>query len=135
MYLIISTLPHFCSILPLIKYYRNYTLGYISIIIVSSTFSILYHLTKESNYLITYLDYLFAILWAIYDLYFGYTLRNNKTLYSIILGNSIVFIINMQIPYDQNYMLNHSIWHTINACKCFYISFAIGNTISKIDKL
>ena len=57
--LIISTIPHFYSILPLIKYYKQ-SYGYITIIIVSTIFSILYHVYEESNDIITLIDYLCA---------------------------------------------------------------------------
>jgi hypothetical protein len=133
MYLIISTIPHLFSIIPLIKYYNTYTFGYINIIVLSTIFSILYHLTKESNIIIIYFDYLCAFIWCLYDLYFGYIL-NNFVLYNIIFGNSVVFIINIIIPYDNNYTLYHTIWHIINSCKCLYISLLINYNICNFTK-
>lgn len=125
MYLIISTLPHFLSILPLIKYYK-YTYDYINIILLSTIFSILYHGCKESNSVINFIDYLFAGIWLIFDIYMGYAYTNKKILIKIILGNSVVFILNIQISYNVYYELNHSIWHIINAYKCFYVSSLIS---------
>jgi len=118
--LIISTLTHFCSILPLIKYYKNST-GYINIIILSTIMSILYHY-DETNYTIKVIDYLFATIWLGYDIYMGYTHTNN-TLIKILLVNMASFLINIQLPYTY-----HSLWHCINAYKCYYVS----NMLAKI---
>lgn len=126
MYLVISTIPHFCSILPLIKYYKTYTFGYINIILLSTVFSILYHTYEESNYTINNIDFFCAGLWVLYDIYMGYTYTNKKILFKIILLNSVSFIIYIQIPYDLYYPLNHSLWHFINAYKCYYVSKYIG---------
>jgi hypothetical protein len=128
MYLIISTIPHFCSILPLIKYYKTYTFGYVNVIFISTILSMLYHIYEESNYTITYMDYLFAGLWGIYDIYMGYTYTNKTTLVKIVLANMISYTIYVQIPYNVNYSLNHSFWHYINACKCYYVSKCITSS-------
>ena len=122
MYLVISTIPHFCSILPVIKYYKTYTFAYTNIILISTVFSILYHIYKESNYTINTIDYFCAGLWVVYDIWMGYSYTNKKTLFKIVLLNSISFIIHIQIPYNLFYILNHSIWHLINAYKCYYVS-------------
>lgn len=122
MYLVISTIPHFCSILPLIKYYKTHTLGYINIIVLSTIFSILYHTYEETNYTINIIDYFFAVLWAIYDVYIGYIYTTNKTVCIIVFVNTMSFFINIQIPYNGYYPLYHSIWHFINAYKCYYVS-------------
>jgi hypothetical protein len=126
MYLVISTIPHFFSILPLIKYYNKYTYGYINIIILSTTLSILYHTYDESNKIINFFDYCCAGVWFLYDLHMGYKYTNKKILYKIILSNSISFFLNNQITNDTYYQLNHSLWHLINAYKCFYVSNLIN---------
>jgi hypothetical protein len=120
MYLVISTLPHFCSILPLVKYYKSHTFEYINIIFLSTLSSIVYHTYEESNTTITNIDYTCAGLWFIYDIHMGYTYTN--TLYQIVLLNTLSFIINIQIPYNLYYPLNHSVWHLINAYKCYHVS-------------
>ena len=122
MYLVISTLPHFYSIVPLVKYYKNQTFGYINTIILSTILSILYHAYGESNHIINTLDYLAATIWFSYDIYIGYTYTNRKTVFKIVLGNGIMFCINTQIAYNSYYILNHSLWHLINAYKCVYVS-------------
>lgn len=132
MYLVISTLPHFCSILPLIKYYKNYSYGYINVILISTIFSILYHAYEEKNLTIKVLDYFCASLWFLYDIYMGYTYTNKKTIIKILLGNTVTFFININIPYNIYYPLMHSIWHLINAYKCFYVSKLIEYKIKNM---
>ena len=130
MYLIISTIPHFCSILPLVKYYKTETFGYINIISLSTIFSILYHIYDESNYIISIIDYFCAGLWFIYDIYMSYTYTNKKTLLFILLLNTGSFFINIQIPYNLYYSINHSVWHFINAYKCYCVSNFISICIA-----
>jgi hypothetical protein len=133
MYLVISTLPHFCSILPLVKYYKSHTFEYINIIFLSTLSSIVYHTYEESNTTITNIDYTCAGLWFIYDIHMGYTHTNTITLYNIVLLNTLSFIINIQIPYNLYYPLNHSLWHLINAYKSYcvsnYIRFGLKSKI------
>lgn len=124
MYLVLSTIPHLYSILPLIKYYK-YTYGYIHVILLSTLLSVLYHTYEESNEIITILDYSSAVIWVLYDIYMGYIYTNKKILFKIILGNSLVFFINIQIPYTVSYPFYHSLWHFINAYKCYYVSTLI----------
>jgi hypothetical protein len=132
MYAVISTLPHFCSILPLIKYYKTYTFGYINLIFISTILSILYHIYEESNYTIMYLDYSCASLWGMYDIYMGYKYTNKTTIIKIVLANTGSFIINMHIPYNVYYQINHSLWHFINAYKSYYVSKHIGISLANL---
>lgn len=114
MILIISTLPHFLSVIP-----RN-TYKYKYVIILSTTLSILYHYNEESNTIINILDYCMAFIWFLCDIYLGH----NR--YKIILVNFISFIINVNIT--TNYTLYHSIWHIINASKCYYVAMLLSNS-------
>jgi len=126
MYLILSTIPHFCSILPLVTYYK-YTSGYIATILLSTICSIFYHLYEESNILINVMDHGFAGVWFLYDIYMGY--RYTKSLGKIVLANVLSFVINRQIP-SHSYSLYHSLWHLINAYKSYYVSNLIHDNIS-----
>ena len=132
-YLIISTIPHFYSILPLVKYYKKETFGYINIIIGSSTLSILYHLYNESNGLITTVDYSFAFIWFLDDIYMGY-IYAFKYLPNIVVSNAILCIINIGIPYNNYYILYHSIWHLMNAGKCFYVAELLAKQLASLTR-
>jgi len=135
MILVITTLPHFYSILPLIKYYKHYTGGYVNIIVLSTVSSILYHMFEESNRIINAIDYLFAGIWFLYDLYMGYTYTNKRVLSKIFIGNTIVFIINIYTIKNVSYELNHSLWHLINSYKCIYVSNHINKALEAYTKL
>ena len=124
-------MPHFCSILPLIKYYKTYTFGYIHVIFISTILSMLYHIYEESNYTITYIDYSCAGLWGIYDIYMSYTYTNKTIIIKILLANTVSFILNIQIPNNEYYQINHSLWHFINAYKSYYVSKHIGVCLNR----
>ena len=107
---------------------------YINIISLSTIFSILYHIYKESNFTINFLDYFFAGLWFIYDIYMGYSYTNKKTIFKILLVNMLSFFINIQIPHNKYYKLTHSIWHCIDKTKRFLevLSTAVGIPTSEL---
>ena len=111
--------------MPLTKYYKTHTFGYVNTILVSTVFSILFHIYEESNHSITILDFFCAGLWGLYDVYMGYTYTNQDTLLKIMFLNIGSFLIHTQIPYNVYYTLTHSLWHFINAYKCYYISWYI----------
>ena len=115
MIIIISTLPHFLSIIP------PTTNEYKYVIILSTTLSILYHYYEESNRIINILDHFMAFIWFLCDIYYGY---NN--IYKIIFVNFISFIIH------SNY--NHSMWHIVNACKCYYVAMLLSESATTFIK-
>ena len=115
---VLSTLPHYIAIQPIAQYQTRDHI-YVSIILISTTSSVFYHIYNESNIIITYLDYSMAFIWCLYDIIAGFYA---KKLSIIIPLNAIVFFINISIKYNHNYILLHSIWHCISACKCYYIS-------------
>ena len=114
--LVLSTVPHYVSILPLIPYKEmNH---YKTIIITSTTLSILFH-TYDNNFL-TFLDYFVALVWFLYDIQLGI---QYNIFHTILCLNCIVFFININIT--NNYEVLHSFWHLISASKCYYISSLI----------
>jgi len=125
MYLILTTLLHLGSILPLIRYDSRPIRLYCIIIVFSTHFSILYHFYEESHPIITMIDYLFAFIWFLSDLSLAYLYPFQQLMIKVVTGNSIVFIINLLIPHNSMYVIYHSIWHIINSYKCFYISSCI----------
>lgn len=137
MYVVVSTLPHIFSILPLLKKRQEKsTLGYIYIISLSTLCSILYHMFNETNKIATIADYSFAFLWFLYDIYMGYIYKGpaKYVLTKILAGNATVFLIYLVIPYNKSYKIFHSLWHIINACKSFYISNITHDTPEKDKK-
>jgi hypothetical protein len=121
MYLILSTLLHLLSAIPLLPYAAAY--GYIEVICVSTTMSIIYHL-DESNRVIAFLDYSYAFIWFLYDIYMTYS---TPFLYQIILVNGCSCMIHAYPA--TNYNRFHTIWHIINATKCIYVSLLLKDII------
>ena len=108
--LVLSTIPHYLSIrFPWTSH--NY------IVIVSSTFSVLWHWYGEPKTLLHYLDYFFALVWFLTDIS-----RSRKFLTTVIALNAIVFITNICIKYNSDYWLYHSLWHLLSSAKSLYIS-------------
>ena len=135
MYLVVTTIPHFLSILPLANYYNTHAYGYINVIAISSLASMLYHAYEEANPVINFLDYLCAGVWCLYDMYMCCAYANRTTLFKILLGNAIVFSINVQITHASSfYQLQHSLWHLVNAYKCFYVSNLIKTSLQQKTK-
>ena len=120
--LVLSTLPHYLSIYPL--KYNIYTFGYINIILLSTTASVLFH--TYDNIYITYIDYFMAFMWFLYDLKIGWIYKN--ILFKILYMNGIIFLMNINIS-NNNYKIIHSLWHLLSAYKCFYISTLINENM------
>lgn len=124
--LIVTTLPHFLSIIPLFQYYLYKEIfWYNNVIITSTVLSILYH--SYSYKFITFLDHLFSLIWFIYDIYNGYTISGVIFL-KILIVNSVSFMFHQQIEKmgKESYYSLHSLWHLVNAAKCMYVSYLIS---------
>jgi hypothetical protein len=127
--LVISTLPHYLAIIPIIWKFDIsliYTI-YAYTIFLSSTFSVLYHNYDESNKVITFIDYMLAYLWFSEELLISYIYTNYTTLAKILLLNLFIFIWNINIP-KHDYKRQHSIWHIFSALKAIYISYLLNPT-------
>jgi hypothetical protein len=111
--LVLSTIPHYLSIIPLISQYKRYN-QYIAVICISTTLSALWHYKSEPRGIILYADYLFASIWAAIEAYY---IKE-----SIILNAAILYM-NININKDNRYyIIQHSAWHLLNATKAFYIA-------------
>jgi hypothetical protein len=126
--LIISTLPHYLAIYPVVSVYKTYTSEYIHTILVSSTLSILYHAYEESNPIVTVLDYCAAFVWIAYDIKLSI---DTKKWNQILFLNGLICILNLSVIYTKNYVLFHSLWHLLSAAKCFYVSTLIKQIVDK----
>jgi hypothetical protein len=126
--LVISTLPHYLAIYPVVSVYKTYTSEYIHIILASSTLSIVYHIYEESNPFLTFLDYLVAFVWLAYDLKLSMDTKQWK---QILFLNGLICTLNLSVTYTKNYVLFHSLWHLLSAAKCFYVSTLIKQIVDK----
>ena len=67
-WLVASTLPHYLAIIPLNR------VEYRTVIFISSSLSVLWHLRGEEQGILLNLDYMFAGIWFAYDIWLGYRL-------------------------------------------------------------
>ncbi len=120
MELILTTLPHYLSVIPLMRFYNDRAYEYVNTIVAASTLSILYHYYDEAL-LIGIIDYTAAFLWLLYDLYFGYFY--NAGAKKVICANLAILLLNWSIrKSNPHYVILHSIWHLLSAAKCYYVS-------------
>jgi hypothetical protein len=117
--LVISTIPHYFAIIPTIVYNHKYSIEYSLIILVSSSLSILWHLTSQQHTILKFLDYFLACLWFLSDI----SISNNSI--TVILLNGIILLLNLIIQNNLEYQTWHSIWHICSSLKCLYISYFI----------
>ena len=126
--LVLSTLPHYVSLLPLVYYYNDtLILYYMFVILTSSTLSVLYH-SKYNNVIIELFDHVLALFWFMYDVYLGYAL-GYALLFQIIFYNTLSFMVYQKIEIEctrEKYYIFHSGWHLLNTFKSFYISYLIS---------
>lgn len=90
------------------------------VILLATTFSILWHL-GETNKIIMYIDYLLAFIWLI--LYIYIALLNYILLIQVLLLNFITFYLNILIIKNEMYYIYHSIWHIVSSIKYLYIVY------------
>lgn len=129
--LVLSTLPHYLGVLPLVYYYNDpRILYYMFVILTSTTLSVLYH--NKNNFLIELFDHVLAFFWFMYDVYLGYAL-SYALLFKIIFCNAISFVAYQKIEIEcsrEKYYIFHSGWHLLNAFKSFYISYLISLSLN-----
>ena len=114
--LVLSTSLHYLALIPDTNLRYRLTLG------ISTSLSVVWHIYGEPDGLLFYLDYLFAFLWLLQDL------RLSKGSFEYISANALIFIININILYDKDYIVNHSLWHCLSALKCIYLADHINRT-------
>jgi hypothetical protein len=128
MILSLSTITHYLSIIPILKYYYNNTLlyRYTNIIIISSSTSLFLHTFNEPKDILYHIDYLCAVIWGIFDILLAHRTKNKIIITKIILFNFIVLITNLMIDSHKSdkdkYVLLHSCWHILSSIKCYYVS-------------
>ena len=117
--LVLTTVPHYFAIIPAIVYKHRYSLDYGIVILVSSSISVLWHLSGKRDVTITVLDYFLAAIWLLCDL----SLSKNDV--RVVCLNIIMGASNLMVQNDLEYWKWHSIWHIFSSLKCLYISYYI----------
>ena len=107
---VISTIPHYIAAV----YAPN--LFYASIVCISSTLSIVWHLKKEPYGILCNLDYLFAGLWIVIEILY------TTNIYVTIFANVSVFAMNKITDKLTPYETYHSAWHILSIAKSILIA-------------
>jgi hypothetical protein len=115
---------HYLAIIPIIPHCRKelnrFNRIYFGTILLGTTFSIAWHASPNSGFLITS-DYLFAALWFLLD-FMWYKLLNQPIIFE---SNVLVFLLYIASGLSTNYRAVHSLWHVLSAAKCLYVSYVI----------
>jgi len=119
MILVLSTLPHFASIIPL---YPHDMPEYKTAIIVSSTISVIWHAYGQPANTLLVMDYVAACYWAFYEIHLSHV-DDTLKIYAL---NVFVLLLNAIAHGSNDYVLYHSLWHILSALKCFYVATLIS---------
>ena len=117
--ILITTSFHFFTL-----YFIVENFYYSSIVILSTTFSLIWHYEYEYNNTYYILDYFFATLLTLYERFNG----NDKLF--IIYVNILVLVINKMVEILSfykflNYKIGHSLFHVLSAVKTNFIAYKI----------
>jgi hypothetical protein len=121
----LSTITHYASIIPIMKYANNNILlyRYRNIIFLSSSASVIWHSYNEPKNILYYIDYSGIIIWFIFDLLFAYKSKDKIVMTKFLLLNFLILTSNLLIDKKSiHYNILHSAWHILSSLKCFYIS-------------
>jgi hypothetical protein len=120
--LVLSTLPHFLTLLVPLNCGGGIHSPYPWVILVSSTLSVLWHLDAEHRRFCA-LDILFAGLWGTYDILLSAMTGNFNIVLTVGFLNFSICILSHHIHKNQrSYVWNHSIWHLLSAAKCIAVA-------------
>ena len=127
--LILTTLPHF---IPL--YYIFNDKLYFTIVLFSGTFSISWHYLCEPKNFVFVIDYLFGLIWSLYELGIVY-IYLYEMFYVTILLNLIVLSNNILMDHISrnnlvSYKYAHSIFHITSSLKTIYIAYKVSKHIN-----
>ncbi len=121
-----TTLLHFAGL------YWSPTPTYSIILSASTATSFAWHLTNEKNTALTFLDYSFAGIWFMYDMYLGYPVYEIQR--RVWYANYCIFILNISVEYFTHadrlkYSTWHSVWHILSAIKVFYVAHLLSHIV------
>lgn len=109
--------------------------GYAGVILFSSSLSLAWHRSKESeggSGWLLWLDYAFALLWAIYDAILASRI-SPTALAVVMLLNALCLLTNKVADWAAqtrfaSYEVLHSAWHVLSVCKSIAVAYIVSNT-------
>ncbi len=125
--LILSTLPHFFA-----ATYPNPPL-YRFAILLSSTFSVLWHLAGEPDGWLKTLDYSMAGVWTLTELWYAY---DHPRGVQVDIIQSALWVAYVNLVVDDlakkgilSYDVGHSLWHVLSAAKAIAVARVLSSHI------
>jgi len=131
--LVLSTLPHYICILIIHGVDDDLSISscfYSSVVLISSTLSLMWHLYREPISLIYWLDYGFAVMWVAVEMLMALAETSISIVLTILLLNIFVAFTNQISDYLAvfrviTYTYGHSIWHLLSSCKCIFVAIIL----------
>ncbi len=120
-FIVWSTLPHFLCVPFVFCPSDPWRISYAILIIVSSIFSVAWHMAGEPSNWVMYVDYTLATLWAIMDIIITIVLAKNVLVIVIVL-NTLVLVTNKV----SSYTTVHGYWHLFSSLKAICIAYMLG---------
>lgn len=102
------------------------------VVLLSTTFSILWHAASEPKNWIMYIDYFLALAWAVLELTVALLSTCPSMLGVVVYLNLMVFIFNKVTDYagrsraTADYRRMHGYWHFMSALKSVAVAFLLG---------
>lgn len=107
--IVLTTLPHFIALA-----FAFTTPWYASVVLLSSSLSVAWHVNYERKNWLYYADHLMAGVWCASDVYLLPTP-------SVVGLNAIVFLLNVLATTEAL----HSWWHLLSASKSIYVAYLV----------
>ena len=101
---------------------------YSRIIIVSTGFSVAWHLYEEPRNWLELADYAMAAVWLVYDILMCVSTRYKN---HIVLLNMAVMILNRVSQFTGHYEAVHSFWHLVSAGKAYMVAWLLQDILVK----
>jgi hypothetical protein len=124
MILVLTTLFHLLATIPPLMSDHPFRYAYSSIVVGTTSMSALWHWKGQSPGIYQYLDYSFTAIWFFYDIHCMSHLSYIEKLKILIASFFLVWIHEL-CSAEQNYKINHSLWHIISSAKCLYVSYLL----------
>ena len=129
---ILSTIPHFLSLLFVTKCKLGQIMNiYAVIILISSLLSLVWHFQKEPKNIFFWLDYGFALVWVFIEFIVAILTAPIYFILTIAFFNIIILFTNKFVDFlDYNgfvsYEYGHTTWHLLSCLKSIFISYMLG---------
>ena len=127
-FIVWSTLPHYLAVAFVICPNDYLRLSYAIVMLINTTFSMLWHILREPENWIMYVDYILATIWTIMDIVIVIFRSCPFVLVIVLVLNILVLTTNIITDAlgrmgSVDYAVIHAYWHLFSAFKTIGISY------------